>query len=91
VIDSAEVETRPSAFQPSRQDDGKLFVYRKEGSGFEEVELGSSSAGRVVIKTGLEEGDPIALRDPYRDADKILEAESGASAKAEPSKAGLVP
>jgi len=74
-------------------DDGKLFVYRKEGSGFEEVEveLGSSSAGRVVIKAGLEEGDRIALRDPNRDADEILEAESGASAKAEPGKAGLVP
>ena len=46
--------------------DGRMFVHRQDGSRFEEVEveLGSSSAGRVVIKKGLEEGDRIALRDP---------------------------
>ena len=48
--------------------DGKSIVHRATLGGFEEVpvELGSSSAGRVVIVSGLEPGDEIALRDPNR-------------------------
>ncbi|MCX4246234.1 efflux RND transporter periplasmic adaptor subunit [Paraliomyxa miuraensis] len=66
--------------------DGRLFVHR-EGAlgGFSEVEvkLGPSSAGRVVIAEGLEEGDRIALRDPNAPA-------AGADAKADdaPSNGG---
>jgi multidrug efflux pump subunit AcrA (membrane-fusion protein) len=62
--------------------DGRLYVHRKEGTGFAEVEvkLGSSSAGRVVITEGLEEGDRIALRDPNGPAEP--------AAGAEPNKGG---
>jgi HlyD family secretion protein len=63
--------------------DGRMFVHRKDGDGFEavEVKLGSSSAGRVVITEGLEEGDRIALRDP--DApDPSTPAAAGAEAEA---------
>ena len=46
--------------------DGATVVYRWTRSGFEpiEVELGPAALGRVVIATGLESGDQIALRDP---------------------------
>ncbi|MCH9684024.1 MAG: HlyD family efflux transporter periplasmic adaptor subunit [Deltaproteobacteria bacterium] len=73
--------------------DNKRFVYRKDGSTFEEVEveIGSSSAGRVVVLEGLSEGDHIALRDPSRAADELIGADSGAQAQPEPGKAGPVP
>ncbi len=73
--------------------DGTLFVYRKDGADFTEVDvtLGSSSAGRVVISEGLEPGDRIALRDPKRKAGELPGADSGGAAKSEPSKAGPVP
>jgi len=57
-------------------DDSKV-VYVRRGSGFEpvEVELGPASPGKLVIESGLEEGDRVALRDPTRpDVDR----ESGA-------------
>lgn len=65
--------------------DGRMFVHREGGDGFEDVEvqLGSSSAGRVVITAGLQEGDRIALRDPARPdpaAAAAGEPEAGAAA-----------
>ena len=69
---------QPDAIVVPRQavfeDDGRLFVYRQDGSAFEEVEveLGSSSAGRVVVLEGLEAGDQIALRDPNKAAADLL-------------------
>lgn len=73
--------------------DGKRMVYRRTDGGFEEVEVevGSSSAGRVVITSGVEAGDHIALRDPNRDAAELLAADSEGAAKAESAKAGPVP
>ncbi|MFQ5742283.1 MAG: efflux RND transporter periplasmic adaptor subunit [Acidobacteriota bacterium] len=49
------------------EDDSKL-VYRQSGGDFEpvEVELGPAALGRVVIESGLSEGDIIALQDPTR-------------------------
>jgi RND family efflux transporter MFP subunit len=46
--------------------DGATVVYRWRRGGFEpvEIELGPAALGRVVIESGLEEGDVIALRDP---------------------------
>ena len=46
--------------------DGASVVYRWTRRGFEpvEVELGPAALGRVVIASGLEPGDRIALRDP---------------------------
>jgi len=50
------------------QDDGTRVVYRGNGWDFEavEVELGAAALGRVIIESGLEEGDTIALHDPTR-------------------------
>jgi multidrug resistance efflux pump len=76
--------------------EGHFFVYRVSnqiGRGFEEaeVELGPSSAGRVVITSGLEDDDRVALRDPNKRADDLIggageadaadEAKPGASAQ----------
>lgn len=46
--------------------EGARIVYRKDGGAFEPVEvtLGSASAGRVVITSGVEPGEVLALADP---------------------------
>ena len=46
--------------------EGKKVVYRRNGSGFDavEVELGPAAVGNVVVEKGLSAGDEIALRDP---------------------------
>jgi multidrug efflux pump subunit AcrA (membrane-fusion protein) len=49
--------------------DGANLVYRRAaGGGFEPVEvtLGPTAMGRVVVTSGLEAGDVIALVDPTR-------------------------
>jgi multidrug efflux pump subunit AcrA (membrane-fusion protein) len=45
---------------------GKSVIYRWTREGFVpvEVELGPAALGRVVVVSGLEDGDVIALRDP---------------------------
>ncbi|HEY0251686.1 MAG TPA: hypothetical protein VGC41_09175 [Kofleriaceae bacterium] len=62
--------------------DGKPTVYRQTASGFtpQVVTLGSATAGRIVIKTGLTDGETIALRDPTITLDQ-LGSGSGGSAK----------
>jgi HlyD family secretion protein len=60
--------------------DGKSFVYKRMVSGELEqvsVELGPATAGRVAIKSGLQEGDEVALRDPTRSVDQTLKHGSG--------------
>jgi HlyD family secretion protein len=51
----------------------KTIVYRKTATGFEPVtvELGAATTGRVVIKSGLHDGDEIALRDPTAKLDEL--------------------
>jgi HlyD family secretion protein len=46
--------------------DGRRVVYRREGAGFVPVDVtvGRNSVSRVVVETGLREGDRVALRDP---------------------------
>lgn len=64
--------------------DGKKFVYRKTLAGFEEaeVELGPSSAGRVVVTSGIEPGDRVALRDPNRSLEELAsDKKDGAETK----------
>jgi len=48
--------------------DGTKLVYRRTRGGFEpvEVKLGAAALGRVVVETGLSEGDVIALVNPDR-------------------------
>jgi RND family efflux transporter MFP subunit len=65
-----ELENMNNAFAIPRQalfeKEGKKLVYRKRGEKYEpvEVEIGTSSAGRVVVTKGLIAGDEIALEDP---------------------------
>jgi len=48
--------------------DGKNLVYVKKGEGFvpREVEIGDSNDVAVIIRSGLSEGDVVALSDPTR-------------------------
>ena len=56
------------------EEDGATIVYKRTTTGFEPavVELGTSSAGRVVVASGLEPGDEVALRDPTLDTAALL-------------------
>ncbi len=62
--------------------DGRTVVYRWRRGGFQpvEVELGPAALGRVVIESGLETGDVIALRDPTVTNDRDRETGTTASA-----------
>lgn len=67
--------------------DGKAIAYKRgvdrDGKlAFEAVpvELGASTAGRVVVKSGLAAGDVIAMRDPTHTADEAMTGGSGSSA-----------
>jgi HlyD family secretion protein len=73
LVDEDDVIVLPR--QAVFERDGVSIVYRAQpDETFEpvEVELGSSSAGRVVISAGLEPGDVIALRDPTKTASELL-------------------
>jgi HlyD family secretion protein len=65
-----EVENLANAFAIPRQalfeKEGKKLVYRRRDGSFQpvEVEVSSSSAGRIVVTKGLEKGDELALQDP---------------------------
>ena len=50
------------------QGDEGSVVYVARGGGFEpvDVKLGAAGLGRVVIESGIEQGDRVALRDPTR-------------------------
>jgi len=49
-------------------DNGAKIAYRQTFAGFEPVEivLGPAALGRVVVESGLAEGDSVALQDPTR-------------------------
>lgn len=49
-------------------EDGAKIAYRRSGRGFEPVQitLGPTALGQVVVESGLEEGDFVALQDPTR-------------------------
>lgn len=66
VLDETQALVLPRQAVITEKD--KSIVFRKKGEGWESVtvELGSATSGRVVVKTGLNEGDEIALRDPTR-------------------------
>ena len=59
-------------------EDGAKIAYRQSGGGFEPVEivLGPAALGRVVVETGLDEGDRVALQDPTRAARPVEEEEA---------------
>jgi hypothetical protein len=53
-------------------ENGAKIAYVQTLSGFEPVEiiLGPAALGRVVVESGLEEGDIVALQDPSRSAQR---------------------
>ncbi len=59
-------------------EDGAKIAYRQSGSRFEPVEivLGPAALGRVVVETGLDEGDRVALQDPTRAARPVEQEET---------------
>lgn len=59
--------------------DGDPVVYRWTSRGFEPtvVELGPAAIGRVVIATGLDPGDVIALRDPTTTSEERSKTNGG--------------
>jgi RND family efflux transporter MFP subunit len=64
VLDSQKALSVPRHAVFTR--DGKSVVYRLQGEHFQAVpvELGATTPGRVVISSGLNAGDQIALADP---------------------------
>jgi RND family efflux transporter MFP subunit len=68
------------------EDDGDKIVFRRAGSGFEPVEvtLGPTALGRVVIESGLSQGDVIALTDPTRRSGDSDSAANGSGRPAGP-------
>jgi HlyD family secretion protein len=65
--------------------EGRRLVYRAAGGRFApaEVTLGTGSAARVVVESGLKAGDRIALRDPAERAARIFGAGGGAAEAAQ--------
>jgi HlyD family secretion protein len=92
------LEERKGALAVPRQAiferDGKTVVYRRAAGsvlGFEPVpvKLGPSGMGRVVVESGLQAGDEIALADPARTEETAKKPEEGAKAPAGPPRAPL--
>ncbi len=85
VFDEAKVLVVPR--QAVFERDGKTVVYRQGEGDYEavEVELGSSTPGRVIVAKGLAAGDVIALRDPTRPVDEVLSRDDDNLAKRGPS------
>ena len=81
--DKAVVVPRGSVFER----EGKKVVYRRNGRGFEPVEvaLGPAAVGNVVIEKGLAAGERIALRDP--EAEERSDGEKPASGPSSPRSA----
>ena len=67
-------------------DDGTRRVYRMSGGDFEPVvvELGAAALGRVVVESGLSEGDVIALVNPDRVGTESNGAERASSTTLQP-------
>jgi multidrug efflux pump subunit AcrA (membrane-fusion protein) len=86
VMDDVLVVPRQSVFD----EDGKKIVYRRNGSGFEPVEvtLGPSAPGRVVIEEGLEAGDVVALSDPTRTEEETSREKDNGNGSGPPGVGG---
>lgn len=76
VVATLVLEKRKDAITIPRgaveERDGKKIVYRRKTFGFEPVEVtvGPMAPGRVVIESGISDGDVVALRDPSLSEDR---------------------
>ena len=73
VVAALEIENRANAFSIPRQalfeKEGKKIVYRRARDGSFEavpVTIGTSSAGRLVVTSGIRKNDRLALTDPTK-------------------------
>ena len=59
--------------------DDERVVYRRDGGRWVPVPVtvGRQSISRVVVESGLEAGDRIALRDPSETASRVFGGEEG--------------
>lgn len=59
--------------------DGKPTVFVEENGGFEprEVTTGRQLSGRIMIESGLEEGEPVVVRGAYALKARLLKSELG--------------
>lgn len=78
-------EIKDSLYAPldAVKNEGEMYyVFKKKGSGYEktEVETGISNSDFIIITKGLEEGDEIALVDPFINKDEENKTE-GETAK----------
>ena len=79
------LDAKPDALSVPRnavfEKDGKKIVYKRSGGTFAPVEvtLGPAAVGRVVVESGLEAGDEIALRDPTANPDQEAPSSGGGS------------
>jgi HlyD family secretion protein len=82
----ALVVPRQAVFRVDNHD----VVYRRSGERFEAVPvtLGAGTAGRLVIATGVNPGDRLALRDPSRSLDEALSAPGARPERAPPPSGG---
>ena len=73
ILDQQEALAIPR--QAVFEKEGRQVVYVRHAGRFDEtkVTLGASSPGLVVVESGLEAGDRIALRDPTRPAEPAKE------------------
>ena len=64
---------------------GVNFVYKKTATGFKkvEVETGRSNSDYTIIVNGLDEGDEVALVDPFYEADKDKDKNKETNANAQ--------
>jgi HlyD family secretion protein len=87
------LDEQPSALVVPRQAvfrrDNDTIVYRWRGDRFESVpvKLGPGTVGRLVIASGVQPGDRLALRDPSRSAEEAISA-PGAKPERAPPGAG---
>jgi len=62
------------------EEKGKYFVYKADGSDFDRINVttGKKSDDFVIVDSGLEDGDEVALRDPNKEVEeeKIIETNS---------------
>lgn len=70
--DAADVLSVPKSAVQTVEDKPSVFVRTHEGFAVKHLELGASSGAFVVVRSGIEEGDRIAVKNSY-----VLKAEAG--------------
>lgn len=83
IVMSAISDTLFVPIEAVFEKDGKTIVYTTNGSSARprEVKLGSKNSNFVIVSSGLQSGDKVALRDPT-----VKETNAGSSSQTSPEK-----